>query len=89
MTQPTPIETKTKASTTAAGVGSFLLLVILGGIDRDRLLAHVPDGLTATVTALLTAAVTLGAGYAKAHVSTKLSQSARDALERLRGNGVS
>jgi len=80
------VEAKTKASTTAAGIGSFLLLVVLGLVDKQDLLGHVPDGLTATGTAAFTALVTFAAGYAKAHVPAKLSQSALDALQRLRGN---
>ncbi len=78
------VEVKTKASTTAAGVGSFLLLVVFGLTSREEILTHVPDGLTATGTALITAVVTFLAGYAKAHVPGKLSESAVKALERLR-----
>jgi hypothetical protein len=91
MTDPTPnkVETKTKASTTAAGVGSFVLLVLFGLTSPDEILAHVPDGLTSTAAAALLAAVTFFSGYAKAHVPGKLSQSAQDALERLRGRRAS
>lgn len=87
--EPSKVETKTKASTTAAGVGSFLLLVIFGLTSPDEILAHVPDGLTSTAAAALLAAVTFFSGYARAHLPSKLSQSAQDALERLRGPGAS
>lgn len=81
---PGKVEAKTKASTLAAGVGSFVLLVVFGLVSPDEILTHVPDGLTSTVSAGLLALVTFLTGYAKAHVPGKLSQSAVEALERIR-----
>lgn len=78
------VETKTKAGATAAGIGSFILLVAVGLVSPTEILSHVPDGLTATGSAALLALVTFLSSYSKAHVPGKLSQSALDALNKLR-----
>lgn len=77
-------EAKTKAAGTAAGVGSFVLLVVLGLIDQQELLEHVPDVLTGAAGGLLLGLTTFAVSYAKAHVPGKLSQSAVDAFNKVR-----
>ncbi|MFB6950167.1 holin [Streptomyces niveus] len=63
-----PVETKVKAATAAAYVGSTGLVAALAAIQDDaRLLDFLPDGLTPFVVSLIPAAITAAAGWKAKH----------------------
>lgn len=62
-----PVEAKVKSATFWSGAAVTVLLGILGAVSDQNLVASLPDWLVAPAGALLSAAITLVAGYRAKH----------------------